>query len=435
MKQFFVLILIGISLHCLAQEQSPYSRFGIGQAYNNSTTPLKAMGNIGTAFRDTIQSNFDNPAALGHRMFSTLDFAFNLNYRNQSDATSSHRFTEGGLSYLAYSFPVNKKETWGMSLGLKPLTYKKYDIATEFINDRYFREFEGEGNTYSLFWQNGFSIGEHFSVGLDAGLYFGTLSDKTYNTLLNTAANSSGKTERQKLRGTVFKAGAMYNRELSEGLNLTLGSTYDIETTIKNEVTTDDFLFTIGQYEFTDDGRVKVIRRTEFNHSESVQNIDLTIPQELSFGAYLNKTQTWSLGVDAKFQDWSSFSNFNDDSNNLKYQNSSTFALGGSFIPNYRNPKKAFEAFEYRYGGHYKTTYLNLDGVSIRDYGISIGVGLPARRTLPGSRIREIPSSVDVGIVFGTTGTLENNLVQDNYIKGTIGLSLNDKWFQKKRYD
>ncbi len=437
MKQFFAFILFILgTTSIMAQEQSPYSRFGLGQPYNNLVANLKAMGNISTAFQDSVQSNLDNPASLGYRKFSTLDFALSMNYRNQRDAISRDGFTEGGVSYVAYSFQVNKKQNWGMALGLKPLTYKKYDISTEFINERYFREFEGKGNTYKLYWQNGYAINEHFSLGVDASLYFGTLEDKTYNTFLNTSSNSSGRSYQQKLRGTAFKFGGQYANMLGEETKLVLGATYDLEATMNNKVTTDDFLFNVTNYDLIDGGqRINVIDRTVFNHKESEFDSDVTIPQKLSFGAYINKKQKWSLGLDGKFQNWKSFQNFNDDSQDLEYQNAYSLGLGGSFIPNYRRAKKAFEAFEYRYGGHYAQSYLNLSDVSIRDYGISLGVGLPIKRTLPGSRYREIPSSVDIAIDIGSMGTLENNLVQDNYIKGTIGLSLNDRWFQKKKYD
>ena len=78
---------------------------------------------------------------------------------------------------------------------------------------------------------------------------------------------------------------------------------------------------------------------------------------------------------------------------------------------------------------------LTIGNTDIQDYGISLGVGLPVKRSIPGSRIREIPSTIDIGIIVGQTGTIDNNYVQDSYLKGTIGLNLNDIWFNKKKYD
>jgi len=392
------------------------------------------MGNVNTAFQDSIQTNVSNPAALSNKYFTSIDFGLNLNYKSQQDQTNSTSFTEGGVSYLSYSFPVNQSRTWGMGLGVQPLTYKGYDVTSDVVNNLYVNEFEGEGNTYKLFLQNGVEVFDGLSLGLDAGILFGRLEDKTYNTYVLSTAISSGQIVQQKLRGFVFKLGGQYTTELSDDLNLTIGTTYGLESELTNDITIEDVTYTVASSEVSENGKLNVITRAIQNTDTRTIESEITYPQTAGFGAYVNKDEKWSLGIDAKYGNWNNFQGLNDDESQ-SYKNSIDLGIGGSFIPNYRNPRKAFESFEYRYGGFYNQSFLTIANTDIQDYGITLGVGLPVKRDIPGSRIRQIPSSVDLGVAIGQTGTIDNNLVQDSYIKGTVGLSLNDIWFQKKKYD
>lgn len=434
MKYIYIVLFTVITTVSFAQQNSPYSRFGIGQLQPKEQAHLRAMGYISSAYVDSVSTNLANPATLGAKQLSSFDIGLNLNYRTIKDQNTKADYTEGGVSYLAYSFPVNKKKTWGMAVGAQPLSSKRYDVTTASVNDTYFRDFEGNGNTYKLFLQNGVEVAENFRVGVDAGIFFGTLKDDTYNNYLSTGANSFGRRTKQKLRGYEFNLGTQYTADLKDGLDLTLGGTYQLESKINNTVTNEDFFYTISSSEKLENGLIKVLGRTEFGRETNTNKTELTLPSRATFGAFLRKPEKWSLGVDAKFGLWEDFKTVNDDSNN-NYQNEMEFNLGGSFIPKYRNPKKVYEAFEYRYGGYYKQSYLSILGQSINDYGFTLGSSFPIKRNIPGQRVRSIPSSIDLGINIGQMGTIENNLVQDSYIKGTVGLNLNDIWFQKRKYD
>ena len=58
--------------------------------------------------------------------------------------------------------------------------------------------------------------------------------------------------------------------------------------------------------------------------------------------------------------------------------------------------------------------------------GLTLGFGLP----IPGAF-----SNINIGFEFGKKGTTNANLVQENYGNLSIGLSFNDKWFNKKLYN
>ena len=41
----------------------------------------------------------------------------------------------------------------------------------------------------------------------------------------------------------------------------------------------------------------------------------------------------------------------------------------------------------------------------------------------------------DLGFEFGKKGTTTNNLIEENYFNVSVGLSLSDIWFKKRKID
>jgi hypothetical protein len=44
-------------------------------------------------------------------------------------------------------------------------------------------------------------------------------------------------------------------------------------------------------------------------------------------------------------------------------------------------------------------------------------------------------SMVNIAIEAGQMGTLDDNLIRERYIRVVIGLTFNEVWFQKRRFD
>jgi len=73
-----------------------------------------------------------------------------------------------------------------------------------------------------------------------------------------------------------------------------------------------------------------------------------------------------------------------------------------------------------------KDAYVQVGDYQLKDYGITFGVGLPLGRTR---------SSMNVAFTMGTRGTLENNLIKENYGILTFSVTLHDLWFFKRKFD
>ena len=80
----------------------------------------------------------------------------------------------------------------------------------------------------------------------------------------------------------------------------------------------------------------------------------------------------------------------------------------------------------YRAGIHFENTGLKINNESINEFGISFGVGLP---------VGSFFSNANLGIEVGQRGTTNQNLVKENFINLQISLSLNDRWFVKRKYN
>jgi hypothetical protein len=65
-----------------------------------------------------------------------------------------------------------------------------------------------------------------------------------------------------------------------------------------------------------------------------------------------------------------------------------------------------------------------VNDVDINNFGITFGVGLPLGRSL---------SNLNLGFELGKRGTTRADLVEENYLKINIGISLNDRWFRKRK--
>ena len=80
----------------------------------------------------------------------------------------------------------------------------------------------------------------------------------------------------------------------------------------------------------------------------------------------------------------------------------------------------------YRAGLHFENTGLEINNETINEFGISFGLGLP---------VGNVFSNANIGFEIGKRGTTRANLVQENFMNLQLSLSLNDRWFQKRKYN
>jgi hypothetical protein len=80
----------------------------------------------------------------------------------------------------------------------------------------------------------------------------------------------------------------------------------------------------------------------------------------------------------------------------------------------------------YRAGVRYGKTYLELHDKQLSEFAVSAGIGFPF------SKIR---STVNLGIEVGQRGTTSSSLIQDNFFRLTLGVSIFERWFIRRRFE
>ena len=109
---------------------------------------------------------------------------------------------------------------------------------------------------------------------------------------------------------------------------------------------------------------------------------------------------------------------------NVAFENANKIAIGGFFVPKYDSFSNYLSRIAYRAGFRYENTGLVIDNNSIKDYAVTFGLGLPVGI-----------SKINLGLELGKKGTNSNGLIEENYVNVTVGLSLSDIWFIKRKID
>ncbi|RYY44308.1 MAG: hypothetical protein EOO06_18350, partial [Chitinophagaceae bacterium] len=125
-----------IASFSFAQENSPYSRYGIGDIAPNQNMVNRAMGGVSAGYSDYQSINFINPASLGNLKSTVFDLGASIDVRNLKSNISPEKYKSVNtfISYLQIGFPIasqkfqRKGNSWGVSFGLRPVTRINYKV-------------------------------------------------------------------------------------------------------------------------------------------------------------------------------------------------------------------------------------------------------------------------------------------------------------------
>ena len=424
MKRLFVLpfIAAGFFLNAQSIGNSPYAAFGIGDVKYDNTTDVNAMGGISTAYIWDFNNNFNfgNPAANKNLELTTLKIEgtnensfFKSNYNNMS-ATKHSSY----LSNLTIAFPISPKVKFGM--GYQPYSSKRYNILTkETLSDGSIKGnlFHGEGTLSTVQAAISYQISPEFALGLRSNFIFGNLYDINELTFSN-AELVNGYETKNKVKTFNFTLGTAYQKNLENDKKLTLGATYTFGNTGQMETyyVNSTYFYTTG----TNKANVSIIDE-DFSTDKNL------IPMEFSLGAGYGKDAKWFFGTQFDFKKGETIQFLGQPFAN---QNSYKVAAGGWYLPNYNNFRNYFSRMTYRYGAYYEKGNLSLGGTNINQFALTAGVTLPFE-----NRSASRMSGIDLGLELGKRGTLDNNMIRQNFINLRIGINFADKWFMKRLYD
>ena len=414
-KKILISFCLLISLTTLAQEgtASPYSYYGIGDIKFKGTVENRSMGGI-SVFPDSIHLNLQNPAHFASLKLTSLAVGVtsaNSKAKSESQEAKSRRTS---LDYFAAAFPVNKL---GIGFGAIPFSnvgYKIQTISTDAVP--LYSRYSGIGGVNKVFLGAGYQLTKKINIGFDFQYNFGTIETKAlrfqseiqYGTRENNSSN---------LKGYNFDFGMTYQTKINSkvsffsSLNFTPESKLNVDNSRNLEIV-----------QFLANGSVSVIERQDID----VQNTTINLPTKIGFGSGFGEVKKWLVGAEVTYLNNAVLTNRYNDINGATFEDTYRYSVGGYFIPNYNSYSDYYKRIVYRAGLRYENTGLIIENKSITDFAGTIGLGLPITGTF---------SNINIGLEVGKRGTIYSNLIEENYINLSIGVSLSEKWFIKRKYD
>lgn len=421
-KNSIVALCILFSTHLLAQEgtSSPYSFYGIGDIKFKGSVENRSMGGI-SVLPDSIHINIQNPAQLAGLKLSGL--ALGGTYANTKSLSEDQegKSRRTSLDYMAVGLPLGKI---GIGFGLIPFSSVGYKISkttqvTNISGDTIrsvYSKYNGIGGVNKVFLGFGYSLTKKINIGANMQYNFGTI--ETTGLLYQTDLQyGSRKTNISELSGVNFDIGATYQTKLKGKLSLFSSLIFTPESKLKLSNARN-----IQIVQLLSSSAISVIQ----SENIAVGNSTIKLPSKLALGTGFGEIKKWLLGTEVTFINNSVMSNRFDNITNSSFENSIRYSLGGYFIPNYNSYATYYKRIVYRGGLRYENTGLVIENKSITDFAANVGLGLPLIGTF---------TNVNIGLEVGKRGTTYNNLVQENYFNISVGLSLSDKWFVKRKFD
>lgn len=408
--QLLIIVITLLTIPLMAQSDidSPYSLFGVGKGNTNYFGGSSGLGNTGIGYSNGLLLNKINPASL--TTIEPTSFLYEIGLNNtlsvKVDNNTSQTNYDFNFTHIALGFSVS--DHWKMSFGMVPKTKTSYNIdlteAVEGNANSYYTNVSGTGGVNELFWGHGFKLSKNLSVGVELLAYFGSIDQETY---LYYGTSTIYLDEVKKYHGLGIKGGLQYNIPNLLGTNTTFGAIANLPSTLSGskDVT--------GTKTFTDIGTTTIIDETDTD----IDNSEL--PLEIGFGIS-SQYRKITINLDYQKKYWE---DSYESSPSFSYHNQSLYGLGIEYKRE-RNSLTYYRKIIYRMGLNYDSGYLNLSGSKIDNYGLSAGVGFPVGNT---------GSSLNLSYTYGKEGTLNNNLVMDNYHKISLNVSLVGEWFKKKK--
>ena len=414
-KKIVIIACLFFSLISFGQEgtASPYSFYGIGEVRFKGAVENRSMGGL-SIVSDSIHINLQNPASYSDLKLTTFSLGGSAIYNNLKTDTKVAKTTRATLDYMAVGLPIGKL---GMSFGLIPYSSVGYKIKTLFpTGTQNNRLLDGSGGVNKVYLGFGYKIIPNLSIGADVHYNFGNIETGSLEFITDVPI-ATKQSNTSDLSGVNFNLGAMYQAKINKKLNVYSSVSFTPESSLKSKNTIE--VATVNYDSFFN---TSVVGET----NTVKENIDLKFPSKLTFGTGIGENKKWLLGAEVTMQNTANLFNSYNNTSNVSFEKYAKYVIGGFFIPNYQSFTSYAKRIVYRAGLKYEQTGLVIDTESINDMGLTLGLGLPLKGTF---------SNINIGFEFGKKGTTRANLIQENYANLNVGLSLNDKWFEKRKFN
>lgn len=406
---------------------APYTVFGIGDLYSAGSAYNATMGGVGIATRNNRYINTMNPAAVTARDSLAFMSDFSMYGQNklfrQGDLKSANNTFN--LCDFVISFPLWK--TSAMMVGVRPFSSTGYSYGYYETNEKVIynvgnaaHAYSGEGGLYQVFASAGITFAKRLSIGAEYEFYFGDITKKYTQTIEDNAALALSQLYDMALTAHSAKFGLQYEQPVGNKLRLGFGATYRLSANL------------LGYNEYSKSlGSIATEIRSD---TLTVNPGGPRIAGELGVGISFTYMDKLRGEIDYIRTDWTNcgfeyapgFAVNGADAPVFRGAVSQKVRLGVEYLPNISDIRYYHKKIAYRAGAYFGTENYTVFGQPISTFGITFGATLPVFRWYNG---------VTIGMELGQRGTLENDLVKENYIGISVGFNLFDIWFRKNQYE
>jgi long-subunit fatty acid transport protein len=166
---------------------------------------------------------------------------------------------------------------------------------------------------------------------------------------------------------------------------------------------------------------------TEITSTTNVVDVDKSkyefdYPQTVGAGLSYLWNNRLLIGADVTWMELSKVKYYSKEN---VFSDRFVYALGVEYLHNPES-KKYVELMRFRLGANYSNSYAKVNGQDYNKWAITCGIGFP----LPNTK-----TTLNLHFEYGQQGSLKNIGLVEQYGKIGIGVSLNERWFVKRKFN
>lgn len=426
-KAIIIGILAGIAaVPMVAQSgtNSPYSQYGLGLLSDQSQGFSRGMDGLSLGFRQSNQVNALNPASYSSVDSMTMIFDAGLSGQisNLKEYGSSKNAYNANVEYAVAAFRLFPKV--GLSLGLLPFSNIGYNYQYKAkVNTSSTEATEtnsGSGGLHQVYLGIGWNAYKALSLGVNLSYLWGYYEKSVVSSLSDSYVNTVNETYSATINSYKVDFGVQWEQRFDKDNLLVIGATLGLGHKL---------------------GAKPQARITNRNSQTSVSsdtvfvvNNGLSIPMSYGLGLALSHRNQWTIGVDYTLQKWGKLDFPETEKGTQNYvltkgllNDRSKLTVGGEWVPNALS-QNFFRRIHYRMGASYATPYYNMKGQNgPKEYSISAGFGIPIINTYNNRSILNVSAQWSHASAPGK--------IVDNTFRINIGLTFNERWFMKWKFE
>ncbi len=403
-----VLCIFPTMLFSQNNTSSPYSYFGIGDLSNVAHGRNMALGGTGYALRGNGHINLKNPASL--TAIDSLSVLFEMGVFGKTTQNTANNNTgvlyDGNLSHVTLAHRINSRIM--VNYGLMPYSnigyYFRTVKAAEGDLTGVISDWNGSGGINKYFGNVGLKITKNISLGGNASMYYGPITQSIKTTALAVPENPALFTQNTKYFGLSFQGAFQYVQPIGKkGSGITIGGVFSPAQLFYGQSTVE-----VNQFY---NSSLAVIYRDE--DDTEIYNVPMNYGGGFS---YIHRGKVL-LTFDMELSPWS-------QNNTKSYIDRQVYSAGFEILP-----RRSFDYLKncsYRFGFRYDTGYFTVRNYPITDTRFTVGMGLPVFNSR---------STVNIAFEAGQRGFDNAGLIRERYAQVSVAFSFHDYWFVKRKFD